>query len=205
MVIIDNDVTGKFLSDDPSPDRAFYTAVKRAILTTGKGEDSITMAVSAELLREYCGERNLRGDGRPEVDERGERQFLERRKKGFRKLRPGEEPVKLPEMVKFVNQARQLGAVHDVGDISSEEAEFIRHPHLTAKTDWHILALGKASGCRLLCSEDAALIRDWQNPKLLDQPRDVSSALMGRPKRADERRTKPNLNLLKKHSRKRDR
>ena len=55
-------------------------------------------------------------------------------------------------------------------DVESEESELLNNSPLKSD-DPHVIALGRISGARTLCSGDSNLQFDFKNPQLIDNPR----------------------------------
>ena len=72
------------------------------------------------------------------------------------------------EIRRIVRQLDAAGRARTVDDAQiEEELAVVTASGLCRSNDQHIIALARASGVRLLCSEDDALCQDFKNPKLL--------------------------------------
>jgi len=73
---------------------------------------------------------------------------------------------------KFVVSLGRAGIAYLVREsVIDEQLAWLRTQGSCESDDEHIIALARASGARILCSNDEALGRDFNNKALIDQPR----------------------------------
>jgi len=73
---------------------------------------------------------------------------------------------------RFVRTLQQAGRANliDRAEVEVEEIN-VKRANLCQSNDLHVIALALVSGARTLCSRDAALHKDFKNPKLISKPR----------------------------------
>ena len=76
------------------------------------------------------------------------------------------------ESLRYVRALLQAGRAYQIPDatLQSEERKVI-FSGLCQSDDPHVVALARASGARILCSNDQDLRRDFRNSKLISKPR----------------------------------
>jgi hypothetical protein len=82
------------------------------------------------------------------------------------------EYAKSTDVLKLVSALDRAGRAQKWPDsaVDTEAAKIKAKGQLTSN-DEHVLGLGVISGARVLCTQDAALIADWKNPSIINNPR----------------------------------
>lgn len=71
---------------------------------------------------------------------------------------------------RFVKALQQAGRARFIPTVALK-AETDNLPALCVSNDYHVIALARVSGARILCSRDKALHQDFSNTKLVSHPR----------------------------------
>ena len=79
---------------------------------------------------------------------------------------------KVDKAKKWFQQAKRRGIVYQEDSKTvADEAERLAVSGLCKSNDFHVLALAKVSGARLLYTNDKNLIKDFGNIKIINKPR----------------------------------
>ena len=71
------------------------------------------------------------------------------------------------EVLKYLRSLEQAGRIRRFEPAPLSKA----HNKQLASNDPHVIGLALASGARTLCTADAALMDDFRNPKIINEPR----------------------------------
>ena len=82
-----------------------------------------------------------------------------------------EELAKVSAALRFIKSLKQAGRVRHISEEdTAREKKQIFSLCKSKSNDQHIIALARASGARLLCSDDGLLGNDFKNTKLINNP-----------------------------------
>jgi hypothetical protein len=83
-----------------------------------------------------------------------------------------EEYLKIGKITRLLNQLGRSGRLCSTPlDEVATELKFVVRTRKCLSNDHHIIALARASGARLLCTDDELLAGDFRNPALISKPR----------------------------------